>query len=233
MSGAPDDHRDQREQQRADRIDVHDRVQRHASEPPRRVVAELARRPRMRRLVNRQRKHQNQEGDDESREVDVRQQRVESITGYRPCREVCKDGIGSFRADHGRQLFARRAPHARQAAERHEQRLPPPRTDAGHAVELRPQIAHRPRLAMERDGEPVRFVANPLQEQQRRIVFRERDRLFAIARVEQLFLLGDADRDEIREPQLLERVVGRRQLPLPPSIRMRSGNGPPCSSSLR
>ena len=41
---------------------------------------------------------------------------------------------------------------------------------------------------------------------------RQRDRILAIARVEQLLLLRDADRDEIRQPQLLERRVGRRQL---------------------
>ena len=42
----------------------------------------------------------------------------------------------------------------------------------------------------------------------------QRDRIVAIAREEQLFLLRDADRDEVREPELLERRVRRRQLAL-------------------
>ena len=40
----------------------------------------------------------------------------------------------------------------------------------GTSIELRSQIAHRPRAAMERHGEAVRFVADPLQQQQRGIV---------------------------------------------------------------
>ena len=67
---------------------------------------------------------------------------------------------------------------------------------------------------MERDGEPVRFVADALDQQQRRIVGRQRDRILAIARVKQLLLFRDADRDEIRQPQFLERRVGGRQLAL-------------------
>ena len=42
----------------------------------------------------------------------------------------------------------------------------------------------------------------------------QRDRILAIAREQQLLLLRDADGDEIREPELLERRVRRRQLPL-------------------
>ena len=42
----------------------------------------------------------------------------------------------------------------------------------------------------------------------------ERDRLRPVAREEQLLLLRDADRHQVAEPDRLERVVGRRQLPL-------------------
>src|SRR5262249_52177075 len=60
--------------------------------------------------------------------------------------------------------------------------------------------------------EAVRLVANPLDEQQRRIVLRQRDRILAVARVEELFLFGDPDRNEVGEAELLEGGVGGRQL---------------------
>ena len=53
---------------------------------------------------------------------------------------------------------------------------------------------------MKRDGESVRFVADPLNEKQRRIVRRERDGLRPVAREEQLFLLRNPDRDQVRQP---------------------------------
>ena len=55
------DHRDQRKQHRADRIDVHERVERDAAEQPRRRIAQAIGGPRVRRLVHRQRKQQNDE----------------------------------------------------------------------------------------------------------------------------------------------------------------------------
>ena len=55
----------------------------------------------------------------------------------------------------------------------------------------------------------MRLVADPLQQEKRRIVFREDDRLRPVTRVQQFLFLGDADRHEIREPDLLERFVGR------------------------
>ena len=67
---------------------------------------------------------------------------------------------------------------------------------------------------MEGDGEAMRFVANALDQQQRRIVRGQRDRILVLARVEQLLFLRDADGDEIREAELLERRVRRRELPL-------------------
>ena len=96
------------------------------------------------------------------------------------------------------------------------------------------QVAHRPRAPVERDGESMRLVADPLDQQQRRIVGGQRDRVLAIAREQQLFLLGDADGDEIREPQLFERrVAPPTAVPCRRRSAIRSGNGPPCSSSLR
>ena len=57
------DHRQQRKHDRADRIHVHGGVHRHPSEQPRRRVAELVRRPRVRRLVNREGNHEESELD--------------------------------------------------------------------------------------------------------------------------------------------------------------------------
>src|SRR5262249_14056186 len=104
-------------------------------------------------------------------------------TGVRRLRPTCekrKDRIGRLCPDHGRQLFARRAAHAREAAERRQQRPAPARPDARNMIELRAQIAHRARAAMERDRESMRLVTNALHEQQRRIVLRKRDRILAI-----------------------------------------------------
>ena len=196
---------------RADRIGVHERVERDAAEQPRRRIAEPIGRPRVRRLVHRQRKQQNDERDEDLREVDVQQ----GVTGYGRLAKNARTASATLRADDGRQLLARRAPHAGQAAERRQQRPPPPRPDAGHVVELRSQVAHRARLAMERHGEPVRLVADPLDEQQRR----DRSSASAIgssrSRVKSsssFFAMPTATR--FARPELLERRVRRRQLPL-------------------
>ncbi len=68
---------------------------------------------------------------------------------------------------------------------------------------------------MERDREAVRLVANLLDEQQGRRVRRQRDWIDVLARVNQLFLLRDAERHEVREAQLFERRVRRAQLAFP------------------
>src|SRR5262249_37709845 len=77
----------------------------------------------------------------------------------RPTREKRKDGIRRFRANSGRELLARRAPHTREASEFREQRLAAPRADAGNIVERRTKIPHRTRTTMEGDRKPVCFVA--------------------------------------------------------------------------
>ena len=67
------DHRQQRKHDRADRIDVHGGIQRHPSEQPGRRIAEPVRRPRVRRLVNREGNQENGELDEDPDEVDARQ----------------------------------------------------------------------------------------------------------------------------------------------------------------
>ena len=117
------DHRDQRKHHRADRIGVHDRVQRDAAEQPRRRIAEAIGRPRMRHFVHRQRKQQDDEADENLREVDVQQ----GVKGYGRLAKKARTASATFAPTDGRQLLARRAPHAGQAAERRQQRLAPPR----------------------------------------------------------------------------------------------------------
>ena len=71
------------------------------------------------------------------------------------------------------------------------------------------------RLAVEGHGEAVRLVADALHQQQRRVVARQGDRVRARSRVkQQLFLLRDARRPPGCQADRLERLVGRRQLPL-------------------
>ena len=67
---------------------------------------------------------------------------------------------------------------------------------------------------MEGDREAVRLVANALDEEQRRIVPGQGDRILAITRVQQLLFLREADGYQIRETELFKRRVGGRQLTL-------------------
>ena len=62
--------REERQQDRPDRVDVDERVQRDASEQPRRRIAEPIGRPRVRRLVNRQREQHDDERDDDGDEIE-------------------------------------------------------------------------------------------------------------------------------------------------------------------
>src|SRR5712691_12270071 len=110
----------------------------------------------------------------------------------RPTREKRKDGVRRFRPHDGRELLARRAPYARHAPKRRQQCLAPSGSDAWHVVELGSQVAHRARMAMERDREAMRLVADALNQQQRGIVGSERDRILVVAGVDQLFFLRDA-----------------------------------------
>ena len=67
------DRRDQRKEHGSYRIDVHDRVEGHATEEPGGRIPESIRRPGMRGLMNRQREQQDDEGDEDLREVDVQE----------------------------------------------------------------------------------------------------------------------------------------------------------------
>ena len=67
---------------------------------------------------------------------------------------------------------------------------------------------------MERDREAMRLVANALQQPQRGAMRVERERLDAVAREDQLFFLRQADRDQVRQTDRLERRIRGVQLAL-------------------
>src|SRR4051794_13788218 len=82
--------------------------------------------------------------------------------------EMGQHGVGTSGADDRHQLLARRSANTGKAAEGREERLAPPRPDPANHVELRLEIPLRPRQAMEGDREPVRLVADALDQQERR-----------------------------------------------------------------
>ena len=68
--------------------------------------------------------------------------------------------------------------------------------DTEQIGQLRLQIAHGPRAPVKRHREPVSFVPDPLEQQEGRIVGGQSNGIGMLARVDELFLLGKADRDE-------------------------------------
>src|SRR5512145_2231156 len=123
-------------------------------------------------------------------------------------------GVGTSGADNPDQLFPCCPPDARDAAKGDEQRLAATRSDPWHAVELRAQVALFSRLPMESDAKTVRFVANPPDQQQRRTIGGECNRIRAIPRKQQFFPLRDSRGDQTSQPELLEGAVGGGQLSL-------------------
>src|ERR1700749_299138 len=95
-------------------------------------------------------------------------------------REKGKNRIGHFRTHRRHQLLSCCTPNSRETAELREQRFAPRRTDARHQVELRMQIAQCPGFAVKGHGKAVRFIANPRDQQQCRIVSSETYRIVAI-----------------------------------------------------
>ena len=65
---------------------------------------------------------------------------------------------------------------------------------------------------MERDGKAMRFVANTSDQQQGRTIDGERQGVGTIASEQELFLLRDAGRDQVSQPELFQCAVGSRQL---------------------
>ena len=103
------------------------------------------------------------------------------------------------------EVFAGRPPHTGQAPEPCQQLAAAARADAGNRVEVRAEVALRPRRAVERDGEAVRLVANLLQQAQGRARPLEGDGRIGVARDDEFLALGQTDGDEIRQTEPLER----------------------------
>ena len=68
---------------------------------------------------------------------------------------------------------------------------------------------------MERDRESVSLVTYSLNQEKRRIVPREYQRLFAVPGEQVLIFLRDTDRYKIHQAELFKGLVGGRQLALP------------------
>src|SRR6516164_169691 len=88
----------------------------------------------------------------------------------RPLCKKRKNGIRRFRANHRDELFSRGAPHAADAPELRQKGATPRRPDTRDAIQLGRQVTERPSAPVERDGESMGLIANPLNEQKRRIV---------------------------------------------------------------
>ena len=86
-------HRDQRKQDRADPVDVRERIQRQPAEHARGRVAQLVGRPRMRRLVHRQ----GQDQDDERREDDFNRRQAAVTVHGAPLRRFRRSAGGPHR----------------------------------------------------------------------------------------------------------------------------------------
>src|SRR5688500_6533458 len=92
-----------------------------------------------------------------------------------------------------------RSTPARLPNARSEQREATAWTDPRHFVQFRPEVAHRTRFPVVRDGEVMGLVADPLHQQQCRIVFGQHDRLRPFTREEHFLSLGNANGYEIAQ----------------------------------
>ena len=130
------------------------------------------------------------------------------------CREELHDRVGGPGADDARQLLARRAADAGEAAELVSSALrrrgPMPGTASSSDRRSRVERCCRWKVTAKRCASSRMRCssrsAGPCGSM--------RDRQIAVAHEHQLLLLREADRDQVREPDLLERLVGRVQLSL-------------------
>src|SRR4051812_6638791 len=99
---------------------------------------------------------------------------------------MAQHGFGRLRADKGCQFFAAGTSDPRDGSKRRQQLLAPAWPDAWNVVERGTQVAHPARSPMKREGETVRLVANPLNQEQRRVLARQGDAIRAVAREQQL-----------------------------------------------
>ena len=126
------------------------------------------------------------------------------------------DRMRELRPDPGRprDLIRRGVAHPGQGSEALEEGLLPGRTDAGNLVERRHQRALRPLLPVVRDGEPVRFVADVLQHEQRLGCARDQQGVGPAGEVHLFQPLGQADVRDV-QPEVGEHLAAHAELPLP------------------
>ena len=115
---------------------------------------------------------------------------------------------------HGGDLLHRRLADALHRAEHLEQLALALRPDAGQVVERRPHRALRAQVAVVRDREPVRLVAEPLDQVQRLRRRRQQDRIGAAGQEQLLALLGEAGQRQVVQPELVEDLLGGADLAL-------------------
>ena len=210
-------HRDQRKQHGADPVDVRERIERQPAQHPRRRIAEPVRRPGVRRLVKRERQNQDDEQRKEwtSAASDKRKQTIIIFVQLDRIREVRITASAVFAPTTDFELRAAGAPDAGDRSERRQQLLAPAWPDAGDVVELRPQVAASRATGdgtSSQTGAPRRECAgSAASAADSRGSARPST---AVAREQQLLLLGDADRDSRSQPDFAQRGVRRRQLAL-------------------
>src|SRR5215510_11782413 len=93
-------------------------------------------------------------------------------TSLRLRREVREHRIRGLRSHNLHQLLTRRPTHARETAEGGQQKPAPTWSDAGNEIQFRSHIPFLPRQPMEGHRKSMRFVPNPLDEQERRTLGR-------------------------------------------------------------
>src|SRR5882724_9105955 len=106
--------------------------------------------------------------------------------------EVGENGIRRPGTDDPGDLLGAGTFHPVHRPESAQERSGPRRTHAGDLSEIAREGALRAFLAMPRDREPVSFVANPLDELQRRVATGQPERIRAPRNEDLLFLLRES-----------------------------------------
>ena len=218
---------DERKQQRADRVDVDGRVERHA--PQRRPVGSprRSRRPRVRRLVHRQREHQHQERDENLSEVDVLQGTLRLASP----REHCQRRVPGRPSKWASTASATRGPttaaRSSRLARRTPARLPKAVSSAAASSSGRCRAPRRaptrsPGVARRRRWNvTAKRCASSRTRWSNRSAGLAAGQAIGSARSrvhDKLLLLGQADGHEVREPELL---AARRRRPRADRVRRR------------
>ena len=147
--------------------------------------------------------------------------------------ELPVDALGQRPADSGnsRQVVDAGVLHAPESAEMREQRTPPGRADAGDHLQGRRRARLAAPRAMALDREPMRFVANLLQQVQSGMIGRQVERAIAIGK-DMVSIPGLRSgplampiNGVVCNPVSASTCAATATCPLPPSMTSRSGVG--------